>query len=99
MSHKSKDSRISINLAIVCFLIVGFPPLASNFESKYALKSPPNIIFLFLISSILFKKLQNSDKVKSCSASLFGLYILAKTNISSPTFTSRIRIRPFTSLI
>ena len=45
MSHKSKVSRISINLAIVCFLVVGFPPLASNFESKYALKSPPNMIF------------------------------------------------------
>ena len=49
MSHRSKCSSGCTILVIDYFFKTGFPPLASNFESKCILKSPPSIIFLLLI--------------------------------------------------
>ena len=49
MPHRSKFSIHFTILAIDCFFKTGFPPLASNLESKSILKSLPSIIFLLLI--------------------------------------------------
>ena len=73
MSHRTKFSSSSTILAMDCFFKTGFPPLASDLESKCILKSSPSIIFLLLIFLTLISMSFSWVRVESCSDSVFAL--------------------------
>ena len=76
----------------------GFPPLASNFEFKKKLESPPKITFFSKVTSNFSKNKDKLFKTETHSVSVLALYKFIKTKFTSLIVTSKINIRPSLSV-
>ena len=81
------------NLLSDCFFRQGLPPFASKLRSRNKLKSPANIIGLFLVKSKFSNKFISSENVVSWSFAVFALCKLININ-SVSSINAIIKIRP-----